>query len=155
MLIDCPPNFNIVTKTAIAASEYLLVPTKPDYLSTLGIEQVGKHVEEMERTYNKYIRDSGSTDWSVIGPKILGVLFTMIQVRNQQPISAQQQYIEQVKRLKVPVLTTYIRENKTIYADAPEYGVPVVLKDVSGQTYEDVQKELEELTTQVLAKVGT
>jgi chromosome partitioning protein len=78
----------------------------------------------------------------------------MIQVRNQQPISAQQQYIQQVKRLKVPVLTSYIRENKTIYADAPEYGVPVVLKDVSGQTYEDVQKELEELTTEVLAKVG-
>ena len=155
VLIDCPPNFNIVTKTAIAASEYLLVPTKPDYLSTLGIEQLGKHVEEMVKTYNKYIRDSGSTDWSVIGPKILGVLFTMIQVRNQHPISAQQQYIEQVKRLEVPVLATYIRENKTIYADAPEYGVPVVLKDVSGQTYEDVQKELEELTTEVLAQVGT
>jgi chromosome partitioning protein len=40
VLIDCPPNFNIVTKTAIAASEHLLVPTKPDYLSTLGIEQL-------------------------------------------------------------------------------------------------------------------
>lgn len=76
-------------------------------------------------------------------------------MRNQQPISAQQQYIEQVKRLKVPVLATYIRENKTIYADAPEYGVPVVLKRVSGQTYQDVQEELEELTTEVLAKVGT
>lgn len=60
VLIDCPPNFNIVTKTAIAASEYLLVPTKPDYLSTLGIEQLDKHVEEMVKTYNKYIRDSGS-----------------------------------------------------------------------------------------------
>ncbi len=155
VLIDCPPNFNIVTKTAIAASEHLLVPTKPDYLSTLGIEQLAKHVEEMVKTYNEYIRDSGSTDWSVIEPRILGVLFTMIQVRNQQPILAQQQYIEQVKRLKVPLLATYIRENKTIYADAPEYGVPVVLKRVSGQTYQDVQNELEELTTEVLAKVGT
>ncbi len=47
VLIDCPPNFNIVTKTAIAASDHLLVPTKPDYLSTLGIEQLTKHVEEL------------------------------------------------------------------------------------------------------------
>jgi cellulose biosynthesis protein BcsQ len=38
VLIDCPPNFNIVTKTAIIASGYLLVPARPDYLSTLGIE---------------------------------------------------------------------------------------------------------------------
>jgi chromosome partitioning protein len=47
VIIDCPPNFNIVTKTAIVASDYLLLPTKPDYLSTLGIDQLTKHVEEL------------------------------------------------------------------------------------------------------------
>jgi chromosome partitioning protein len=154
ILIDCPPNFNIVTKTAIAASEYLLVPTKPDYLSTLGIEQLTKHVEELETTYNKYAADSGNSEWRPIKPKIVGVLFTMISVRNQEPISAQRQYIEQVSRLGIPAFQTFIRENKTIYADAPEYGVPVVLKRVSGQTYESVQEELETLTTEVLAKVA-
>ncbi|MGE0822354.1 MAG: ParA family protein [Candidatus Binatia bacterium] len=153
VLIDCPPNFNIVTKTAIAVSDYLLVPTKPDYLSTLGIEQLQKHVEELVKTYNKYVTDSGNPEWKKIGPQMLGVLFTMIQVRNQQPISAQQQYIEQVKRSGVAFLRSYIRENKTIYADAPEYGVPVVLRRVSGQTYQDVQAELEALTTEVLEKV--
>jgi chromosome partitioning protein len=154
IFIDCPPNFNIVTKTAIVASDYLLVPTKPDYLSTLGIEQLTKHVEELVATYNKYVGDSSSAEWNQISPKILGVLFTMITVRNQQPISAQQQYIERVTRLKIPALQTYIRENKTIYADAPEYGVPVVLKRVSGQTYENVQEELEKLTTEILGKVA-
>lgn len=153
VLIDCPPNFNIVTKTAIAASDFLLVPTKPDYLSTLGIEQLEKHVGELVKTYNKYVNDSGTTEWENINPVTLGVLFTMIQIRNQQPISAQQPYIEQVRKLKVPILKTFIRENKTIYADAPEYGVPVVLQRVSGKTYEDVQTELEELTTEVLGKI--
>lgn len=155
VLIDCPPNFNIVTKTAIAASNYLLVPTKPDYLSTLGIEQLDKHVTELVKTYNKYVIDSGDPEWKAIDPKILGVLFTMIQIRKQQPISTQQQYIEQVKRMHVPTLSSKIRENKTSYGDAPEYGVPVVLKRVSGQTYIDVQTELEALTTEVLRKVGT
>ncbi len=153
ILIDCPPNFNIVTKTAIAASDHLLLPTKPDYLSTLGIDQLVKHVGELEKTYNKYVSESGSKEWSPIAPKILGVLFTMIMIRNQQPISAQEQYIEQVKRSKIATLETYIRENKTVYADAPEYGLPVVVKRVSGQTYKDVQKELEDLTTEVLGKV--
>ncbi|MDY0282703.1 MAG: ParA family protein [Salinivirgaceae bacterium] len=153
ILIDCPPNFNIVTKTAIAASDYLLVPTKPDYLSTLGIEQLEKHVGELVKNYNKYVIDCGNKEWEKIGPETLGVLFTMIQIRNQQPISAQQPYIEQIKRLGVPTMNTFIRENKTSYADAPEYGVPVVLQRVSGKTYEAVQSELEELTTEVLGKV--
>ncbi|MEX0726384.1 MAG: AAA family ATPase [Planctomycetaceae bacterium] len=155
VIIDCPPNFNIVTKTAIAASDYLLIPTKPDYLSTLGIEQLQKHVSELVKTYNKYVIDSGTAEWESIGAETLGVLFTMIQIRNQRPISAQQPYIEQVRRLGIPILNTLIRENKTIYADAPEYGVPVVLQRVSGKTYEDVQAELESLTTKVLGKIIT
>jgi chromosome partitioning protein len=150
VIIDCPPNFNIVTKTAIAASDYLLVPTKPDYLSTLGIDQLTKHVDELVKTYNKYVDDSENSEYKKINPKILGVIFTMIQLRNQLPISSQQQYIDQVISSKIPTFNTYIRENKTIYADAPEYGVPVVLKRVSGQTYEGVQTELEELTTEIL-----
>ncbi len=154
VLIDCPPNFNIVTKTAIAASDYILIPTKPDYLSTLGIDQLVKHVGELERTYNKYVRDSGGSEWKPIAPKILGVLFTMIMIRNGAPISALEQYIEQVRRSGNSTFQTYIRENKTVYADAPEYGMPVVIKRVSGKTYKDVQKELEDLTTEVLAKVG-
>jgi len=153
ILIDCPPNFNIVTKTAVTASDYLLVPTKPDYLSTLGIEQLGKHVGELVKTYNKYVDANNDSEWERINPKILGILFTMIQIRNQKPISAQQPYIQQVRRLNMPILETMIRENKTIYADAPEYGVPVVLRRVSGQTYKDVQSELENLTTEILNMV--
>jgi chromosome partitioning protein len=103
------------------------------------------------QNYNKYASDSGGTEW--IAPKILGVLFTMIQVLDGGPISAQRQYIEQVSRLNVPRLNTFIRENKTIYADAPQYGVPVVLKRVSGQTYESVRYELQTLTTEVLGKI--
>ena len=38
VLLDCPPNFNIVTKNAIVASQHIVIPAKPDYLSTLGID---------------------------------------------------------------------------------------------------------------------
>jgi chromosome partitioning protein len=155
VIIDCPPNFNIVTKTAIVASDYLLVPTKPDYLSTLGIEELTKHVNELGKTHNKHVDESGNRGWKPSDPRILGVVFTMIQVRNQQPISAQQQYIEQINRLRIPALETFIRENKTIYADAPEYGVPVVLRQGYGQTHENVREELEALTTEVLMKAAS
>jgi chromosome partitioning protein len=103
VLIDCPPNFNIVTKTAIAASDYLLIPTKPDYLSTLGIEQLTKHVDEMVLKYNRYIEETADSIWQSINPQILGILFTMIMIRNEAPIFAQRQYINLVKSMETPV----------------------------------------------------
>lgn len=152
VLIDCPPNFNIVTKNALVASDFILVPTKPDYLSTLGIDQLRTHVKELVGTYNKYAQDAGNDQWGAVDPRFMGVVFTMVSIRSGGPISALQQYIQQVQNLGVSTWDTMIRENKTIYSDAPEYGVPVVLKRVSGKTYEDVQNELEALTTEFLAK---
>lgn len=54
ILIDCPPNFNIVTKNALIASDFFIVPAKADYLSTLGIEQLQKHTKDLLSHYNKY-----------------------------------------------------------------------------------------------------
>lgn len=153
VLIDCPPNFNIVTKTAIVASDFLLVPAKPDYLSTLGIEQLQRHVTELVGDYNKHAANTKDDAWEAISPEIMGVLFTMISVRNGKPISAQEQYVQQIMSLGIPTLDTKIRENKTKYADAPEYGVPVVLEVAHGQTYESVREELEELATEVLSEL--
>ena len=107
----------------------------------------------MIKTYNKHATESTNAEWGTINPTVLGIIFTMVQIRNKSPISAQEQYMEAVKKLKMPIMKSYIRENKTSYGDAPEYGVPVVLKRVSGQTYIEVQNELEALTTEVLKKV--
>lgn len=150
VLIDCPPNFNIVTKTAIVASDWLLVPAKPDYLSTLGIDQLQRHVKELVGDYNRYVDEAGDdSGWDRIDPELMGVVFTMISVRNGEPIQAQAQYIAQIKNRSVPTLNTRIRENKTIYADAPEDGVPVVLERVYSGTYASVRAELESLATEV------
>jgi len=152
VLIDCPPNFNVVTKNAIVASDHLLVPAKPDYLSTLGIDQLQAHVIELTKDYNSYVKDGTDSHWEDTSPNILGIIFTMLTMR-QGPISAQRQYIEQVKKLGLHTLKATIRKNDTIYADAPEYGVPVVLQRVSGITYQAVQEELEALTTEVLSLI--
>ena len=59
VLIDCPPNFNIVTKNAIVASDKILVPAKPDYLSTLGINYLHRSVQKLvEDSLNQRIRFS-------------------------------------------------------------------------------------------------
>ena len=120
VLIDCPPNFNIVTKTAIVASERILIPTIPDYLSTLGIEQLQRHVSNLVRDFNEYVDALGGTG-SRIGPSIMGIVPTMIRVHGGQPIRTQASYIDEIRRIGVRVLDSSIRRNDTMYGEAREY----------------------------------
>ena len=141
VLIDCPPNFNIVTKNAIVASEKILIPAKPDYLSTLGIDYLHRSVSELVKEFNEYAEIDDETE--TISPEILGVIFTMIQITSGEPISAQRQFISQTKRLGVTTFKNYFRENKTIFADAPQNLMPVVLNYYSNKTHSDVVAEIE------------
>lgn len=141
VLIDCPPNFNIVTKNAIVAAENILIPAKPDYLSTLGIDYLHRSVNDLVREFNEYAQLDDTTE--SISPHILGVVFTMIQVTSGQPIAAQRQFINQTKRLGVTAFKNYFRENKTIFGGAPQDLRPVVLTQYSAGTHADVVSEIE------------
>lgn len=140
LLIDCPPNFNIVTKNAIVASQKILIPAKPDYLSTLGIDYLRQSVSQLVREFNEYA--SMDARASIISPQILGVVFTMIQITSGGPISAQRQYIAQTKRSGVFTYENYFRENKTMFSSAPESLIPAVLQYHAGGTYANIVEEL-------------
>lgn len=153
VIIDCPPNFNIVTKNAIVASDHILIPAKPDYLSTLGIDYLIRSVNNLISDYNEYceiVDSDDDEDYATIDPEILGVIFTMVQFYAGEPISAIRQYINQTKRLKIPVFNEYIRENKTIFSDAPQYGVPVVLSD---HHRGDITNEIRKFVTSFESKI--
>ena len=155
VLIDCPPNFNIVTKTAIIASDFILVPTRPDELSTLGIDYLMRSIRTLISDYNEYAKlDQGQKE-KTIKPKIVGVVFTMIQEYGGKPMSAQNAYIAKVKTgSNLPVFDSYIKRNDTLFADAPQYGVPVVLHGYANVSHQSVVDGLEEVTTEFAKKLG-
>jgi chromosome partitioning protein len=154
VLIDCPPNFNIVTKTAIVASHQVLVPAKPDYLSTLGITYLQRNLNQLISDFNEYAAVEGGDSVESIDPQILGVLFTMVQFRSQEPIQAHRGYIRQIQSIEgMPVFTSYIRENKTAFGEAPETLLPVVLKRYTGPTYTNIVDELEKATREFEKKL--
>jgi chromosome partitioning protein len=152
VLIDCPPNFNIVTKNAIIAAQKILVPAKPDYLSTLGIDYLHRSVRDLVKEFNEYATFDGADE--TINPEIMGVVFTMIQISSGNPISAQQQFISQTKRLGVKTFNSHFRENKTIFADAPQNLIPVVLNHYSNQTYSTVVEEIEQFVDEFEKYLG-
>ncbi len=154
-LIDCPPNFNIVTKTAIIASNYILVPARPDYLSTLGIDYLIRSTNTLIDEYNEYAELDAGGETDSIDPRILYVVFTMIQEYGGQPISTQRPFIAQARRLSgVDVMEPYIKRNDTIFGDSPQFGIPPVLKGYNSGSHQSVVAGLEAVTDTFIKGIG-
>jgi chromosome partitioning protein len=158
VLIDCPPNLNIVTRTAIIASDYFLIPSRADYLSTLGIHYLIEKVQELVNEYNGYVRTSLPKRPGIaeVNPKVLGIVFTMIQIRNGMPIKTNQDFIIRTTKkltggLKVPAFSTATRFNQGLYADASSNGTPLA---VARNVPAEVSAELNSLADEFLEKLN-
>ena len=149
VLIDCAPNFGLVTKTAIVACQQILVPAKADYLSTLGLEYLVGNCEGLVEQYNEFVNHKGgSGGHQPINPEFLGVVFTMVQIYAQQVTQGQHEYIEQVRLNSiVNVLKSTIRNSPRHFGDAGETGVPAMLR---ATVRDDVVKEFDQLADEVL-----
>lgn len=146
IIIDCPPNFNIITQNALVASNYYIVPARADHLSTLGIETLIRHINRLQTKYNLFIEETERINLARISPQMLGVVFTMMTYRNQQPTCIQKDYIQRVKRHN-NVFEYHLRENRSLYADAPQDGIPVALKKGTNQ---QIKEEIENLVSEVM-----
>jgi chromosome partitioning protein len=153
VLIDCAPNFGLVTKTAIVASEQILVPAKADYLSTLGLDYLVGNCAGLVEQFNDYVNHKpGTGGHRSIDPSFLGVVFTMVQIYSQQVTLAQHTYIEEVRlNSRVPVLESKIRNSPRHFGDAGESGVPAMLR-ATGK--DDVVKEFDRLADEVLGALA-
>jgi chromosome partitioning protein len=148
VIIDCAPNFNMITRTAVVASDQILIPAKADYLSTLGIDYLRRKVAELVRDYNEVAGDKGGI---AIAPALLGIVFTMIQHAADGPIIAARNYVTHTEQYGVPVFRQMIRESKTLFATAGERGIPAVLLPNANP---NVQYELVELATEFLSRIA-
>lgn len=138
VLIDCAPNFGLIAKNAVAAADMLLIPTKPDYLSTNGIDSLGLKIRDFTVEYNQL--GAGP-----IARPPAAVVFTMVQSQNGEPIEAQRSVISRIEARRVPTFTTTIRDSKSVYGPAPEHGVPVIL----GGTGRAATRELRDLVSEL------
>ena len=74
IIIDCPPNLGFITKNGIEVSDYFLIPTIPDKLSTYGIPQIIQQIDQLKTARNLPI-------------KCLGLLITKYNTRTKTHIS--------------------------------------------------------------------
>lgn len=69
VLIDCPPSISLLTLNAIVASDYVLIPVIPDFLSVNGLVELQSVLKEVAQALH-------------VQPKVLGILPTIVDYRN-------------------------------------------------------------------------
>lgn len=78
IFFDCPPSNNVITQSAFLYSDYYIIPTIMDSLSTKGVKH---YISVIENIYNSYCKDNESADVlsCVFGakPQLIGIFETM------------------------------------------------------------------------------
>ncbi len=128
ILIDCPPSLGLITVNMLAAADSLLIPVQCEYYALEGLSQLLNTVHLVQRGVNPNLT-------------IDGVLLTMYDARlnlSRQVASEARDYFG--SRVFENVIPRNVR-----LAEAPSFGKPIVLYDVTSvgaQAYLGVASEL-------------
>jgi chromosome partitioning protein len=153
VLIDCPPSFNLITRTAIVASEWLLVPARPDRLSTLGIGVLLNRVAALASAYNRSARRA-EMGLRQIAPQPLGVVFTMVEEHGGKPVIVQGNAMQGVRLQGWPVFDAHVRYSATAFHQGAESGVPLVLRAFANPGWTGVVQSLDAVTEEFARRAG-
>jgi chromosome partitioning protein len=111
ILIDCPPTLSVFTLSAYLASEAILVPVRPDYLSTIGIPLLKRTIQEYNEDYQE-IYD--------LDVKNIGIVFTMVDIRTKimpeliKDISAKENTFNDYLRQAISIAEA-VQQNKPFF----------------------------------------
>ena len=112
IIIDCPPALSLLTLNAFSASHSVVIPLQSEFFALEGLGQLLDTIKRIKNAFNS----------SLI---IKGILLTMFDSRtnlSQNVVDDARQYF------KTLVFKTKIPRNVKL-AEAPSYGLPVVLYD--------------------------
>ncbi|HET8551930.1 MAG TPA: ParA family protein [Gammaproteobacteria bacterium] len=112
IFIDCPPSLNMLTVNALTAADAVLIPIQCEYYALEGLSALLDTIEQIRRAANPDL-------------EILGLLRTMFDPRNNLANEVSNQLFE---HFGDKVYRTMIPRNVRL-AEAPSYGVPVLLHD--------------------------
>lgn len=130
IFIDCPPQLSVLTLNALAASDYVLVPCKTDYLSYRGLEQLEETIEDVKDYLNNKI-------------KIIGVIATFFEKASNDDRDILNGLKE--KYNVIGVIKKSVEVKKGIYD-----GIPIVLRKSKTDISKDMSKEYEKIAKEYL-----
>jgi chromosome partitioning protein len=97
ILLDCPPNVNLVTQNAFYASDYYVVPAIPDFLSTTGISLIKDYMDNFNKDFKDMHSYAGIVEPYTI-TKFGGIIFNMVDEYGGGPKQTHAETIAAVKK---------------------------------------------------------
>lgn len=140
ILIDCAPTDSVLTTTALMASDYILVPVKPDRFSVLGYAQIQEVLEDFRATY--------PDPHNVLD---LGVVFTQVKGRSQiqdQCMSEVAQQADYIFDVQLPISNTYER---SVFEQTPLSATRYARQnttDVFAELIEEIENRIQQLSAE-------
>lgn len=112
VFIDCPPSLGLLTINALTASNSVIIPIQCEFYALEGVEQLMNTVQLVRKNLNKNL-------------EIQGVVMSMFDGRTNLSIEV----VEEVKKhFKGKVYSSIIPRNVRL-AEAPSYGLPIMMYD--------------------------
>jgi len=68
ILLDCAPGYNLLTRSALATSDFYILPAKPEPLSVVGIQLLERRIAQLKESHEHEAN---------IDIKMLGIVFSM------------------------------------------------------------------------------
>jgi cellulose biosynthesis protein BcsQ len=68
IILDCAPGYNLITRSSIIASDFYIMPARPEPLSVVGIQLLERRIEKLREVY----RNDNS-----VNIQLLGIVFSM------------------------------------------------------------------------------
>jgi chromosome partitioning protein len=149
ILIDCPPNYSLPTRIAMAASTHYVVPARADYLSTIGLRFLANSYGRLIENHNLHVQASSNDPAAAINPRALGVIFTMVQYTRERLFAAQQTAITTIRQ-EFEVFNSMMRYNNALYGDAGEHGIPVALM---ARVHPDVSSDITQIANELMKRI--
>ena len=128
VIIDSPPNLDLLSINIMAASTRLIIPTQPEYLSLEGLASLIETYKRIRETINPRL-------------SILGVLITMYLTKSKLSNEVSQDLRQFMGAL---VFKTVIPRNIRL-AEAPGHCQPIIIydhKSPGAQSYQEVTREI-------------
>jgi chromosome partitioning protein len=114
IFIDCPPSLGLLTINALTASDSVLIPIQCEFYALEGVKQLMNTIQLIKKSLNSKL-------------EIQGVIMSMFDGRTRLSIEV----VEEVKKyFKGKVYSNIIPRNVKL-AEAPSYGMPIMLYDKS------------------------
>ena len=127
LIVDCPPSLGLLTLNGLVAADEILIPIQCEYYALEGLGQLLKTVELVRSKLNPAL-------------KIGGIALTMYDSR----LSLAKQVAEDIRQhFPDKVFETVIPRNVRL-AEAPSFGKPVLLYDITSSGAQSYLKLAEE-----------